>query len=124
MTPAYLDWRYGRCPAAAYGTISTAEEALLVYRVRSRMGLRELTLCEAFFERSRRGLSALRADVTRLLREQAPDYAIASGRFDAAECVAMGSAGFVPLPDAGPILTTRPMNDAPVDPKAQSSWAS
>lgn len=104
----YLTWRYQHCPAARYGCHSgDPRRALVLTRTRPRKGLKELALSELLFERTPRGFAAARTGIQAALAEQPSDYAIAALRQDAPEAALLATAGFVPLPSGGPLLTVR-----------------
>lgn len=121
LSASYLDWRYVRCPAAAY-ELSSVEprRALVVQRQRSRRGLRELTLTELIVESSLSGVRAGIATVRRALAAARPDYAIAALRPDTTEAAVLAACGFVPAPLIGPILTVRELNPTSLAPNPLS----
>ena len=110
---AYLRWRYASCPAARYGFASSdPNRSLIVYRLRERRRLRELTLCDAFFEHSARGWRSAVRSVRTLVRTFEPDYAACAAHPDPFVASAMLASGFVPAPYVGPIVTVRPLGPA------------
>jgi len=108
---AYLRWRYVGCPAARYhAATADAREALVVYRVRERRGLRELSISELLFQPSLAGVRAA-AEALSLARTAArADYALVAFEQDSLQGLALSTGGFFPIPEAGPIMTTRPLN--------------
>lgn len=110
---AYLQWRYAECRAASYyAATDDPRRALVVYRVRTRRGLRELSISELFLERSWRGVNAARRALLDAVGRTAPHYAVAGFRAGAWESAAFASAGFVPAPRSGPTLTLLPLQSA------------
>ena len=107
---SYLRWRYAGCPAARYGVASSSpRRALVVYRVRRRRGLRELTLCDVLAERSSAGLRSAVGTIRALMRSVSPDYAVAAAHRDPFEASVMVASGFVPAPGIGPVVVVRPL---------------
>jgi len=105
---AYLRWRFVRCPAVRYGFASSdPRRSLVVYRLRRRAGLRELTVCDVFAERSSSGARSAIGTVRALVHSVSPDYAICAGQRDPFAAGIMLASGFVPAPGAGPVLVVR-----------------
>ena len=94
---AYLHWRYG-LPELQYRVLTAGqapEDGLVVVRVRKRVAARELVVCEVLARDARRG----RATVVRAISRSSADYAVAL----------RPTAGLVPLPGQGPLLTCLPL---------------
>jgi GNAT superfamily N-acetyltransferase len=121
----YLRWRYAACPAATYQAASAdPRSALAIYRVRERHGLRELSISELFFERSWSGVKGAVQALALARKAARADYAIIAFEHDRLQGLALSAAGFLPIPGAGPIVTTRPLNAsaAAPDPLALRSF--
>lgn len=105
-SPAYLRWRYGFGPLG-YGAVTVDDDpqaGVLIFRVRRRGDVHELSLCEALVPEGggrRAGLA-----VVRLARRAGADMVIA-GAADRASVL-----GLVPLPNVGPVFTWRPLASA------------
>jgi hypothetical protein len=127
-TPAdarYLRWRYASCPAASYRAAAVdPRQAFIIYRERTRGSLKELTVCDLFFQRSWRGVRSAGAALKVALRASRSDYALSALRPDPLEALVLSSCGFMPAPAAGPILTVRELAGFPVasDPRKLRSW--
>jgi len=122
----YLAWRYARCPAARYGfATSDHRRNLIVYRVRRRRGMRELTLCDIFAERSPAGFRSTVEALRTLVSRVSPDYAINAAHRDAFEARIMITSGLVPAPFVGPIVVVRLLTSSTSlpDPRRLSSFA-
>jgi GNAT superfamily N-acetyltransferase len=110
---AYLRWRYAACPAAKYWSASDdPRSALVIYRVRERHGLRELSISELFFARSLSGARAATRALGLARTAARADYALIAFEHDALQGLALSAAGFIPALSGGPIVTTRPLNPA------------
>lgn len=120
---AYVEWRYLRCPAVKYSFASVdPDRALVVYRRRRRGRFRELTLCDVLAHRSTHGTRAARETLRRLVKAEAPDYAIGAAHAVTFEAPILAGAGFLPAPRTGPILTVRRFTVGASDPRVASSW--
>jgi GNAT superfamily N-acetyltransferase len=110
-TPEYLAWRTSFGPLN-YRLLLASEhdpaEGGLVFRLRRRGDAVEAAVVEQLVPDRRTGASL----VARLLRESRADYAIGLRTGP--------SAGLLPLPGQGPLLTTRPLAGSPPSP---GDWA-
>lgn len=106
MDTDFLRWRFG-VPFLKYRVVDDGRSAIVV-RARQRGTALELAVVASFGDR--KGPDHLAA---RAARQAGADYAIRLGH-------ARAAAGFVPLPQGGPILTWRSVNDAGVPPL--SNW--
>ncbi|RYZ08840.1 MAG: GNAT family N-acetyltransferase [Myxococcales bacterium] len=103
----YLTWRYVRCPAATYhGATPDPERALVIYRVRERGGLRELSISELLFEPTRAGVSAAVKALSEARARARADYGLVAFERSALQALVLTRAGFMPVPGRGPLLTT------------------
>jgi GNAT superfamily N-acetyltransferase len=103
VTVAYLRWRTGFDPLACRVQLLGASpaEGLIVFRLRQRGPLRQLSLLHLVTPD--RSSGRLRRAVGKLLADTGADVALASGRVPGIRC------GLLPLPGAGPLLTWRPL---------------
>ncbi len=110
-TPEYLRWRTSFAPLRyrlLLASPSDPAEGGVVFRLRQRGAAVEAAVVEQFVPDWRTGARLVR----RLLHETGADYAIGLRTGP--------SAGLVPLPRQGPLLTTRPLAGAVPSP---SAWA-
>ncbi len=111
----YLRWRYS-FDALHYRAVplgDRVEDGMIVFRIRRRGTALEAAICEVLSPTP----GAERAAVGWVLRRTGADYALrADGR---------GSlrSGFVPVPQLGPVLTWRPLDDAAVPTMSAMSLA-
>ena len=81
---SYLAWRYS-APGLTY-SVSDAEEALVVFRLRRRGRLRELRICDMFArDLSAKGVLGLRRCIASAVARHEPDYVVAALRPEVAE---------------------------------------
>ena len=109
-TPGYLAWRTSFAPLHYRLLLVSHEdpsEGGIIFRLRRRGDAVEAAVVEQLVPDGRTGAQL----VHRMLRDSGADYAIGlrTGR----------SAGLVPLPGQGPLLTTRPLAGSP---PAASAW--
>lgn len=110
-TPEYLRWRTSFAPLRyrlLLASPSDPAEGGVVFRLRQRGGSVEAAVVEQLVPDWRTGAGLVR----RLLRETGADYAIGLRTGP--------SAGLVPLPRQGPLLTTRPLAGSVPSPAAWS----
>lgn len=104
----YMKWRYAEIPGLVYGARAGGSplDAAIVYSVRRRRGVSELTILETWVVPS--VVSVLRAGqlIRGLIGESGVTYAVASAP-DRSARAALIAAGFVPMPRSGPRLTAR-----------------
>lgn len=108
-TPDYLAWRTGFAPLHYRLLLVSPHdpaEGGLVFRLRRRGNTVEAAVVEQFVPDPVTGVRL----VARLLRETGADYAIGLRTGP--------SAGLLPLPGQGPLLTSRPLASAPPPPRA------
>ncbi len=120
---AFLRWRYAKVPSLSYGAHWVGEgdlRAAAIYRVTRRRGLRELMLCELFFDEDRAGCRVVRE----LLQDVSADYAVAHCAWAAPHRRVLLALGFLPAPRMGPHFTVRPLAaiEVGLDPKAAAIW--
>jgi GNAT superfamily N-acetyltransferase len=106
-SPAYLQWRYGACPAGYRAVLAGPSPAagVAVFRLRRRGPATEAVIGEVL---APGGAPSVRRRLWRAVLEGArPDYLIDLGR--------PPSLGWLPVPGNGPLLTWRPLvrPDAP-----------
>lgn len=110
-TPEYLRWRTS-FELFHYRVLLASEdnpdEGGIVFRLRRRGQAMEAAIVEQLVPRPITGARL----VTRMLKDTGADYAIGLGTGP--------SAGLIPLPKQGPLLTTRPLATAPPPP---ARWA-
>lgn len=111
-TPEYLQWRTSFEPLRYRVLLASPgdpAEGGIVFRLRRRGETIEAAVIEQLVPNRRTGMKL----VARMLRETGADYAIGlrSGP----------SAGLLPLPGQGPLLTSRPLASSP--PQAARDWA-
>jgi len=124
---AYLKWRYAHVPGFDYraaGDVTGDEGAVVIYRTSLKRGLRELRFCEVLVGPGGRSRATARHLIRRAVNENGADYAAAMGPVRTREGATLVSAGFVPAPHLGPVLTVRPLALSTVspDPLARSAW--
>lgn len=110
-SPEYLAWRTALEPLhyrLLLASPGDPNEGGLIFRLRRRGGALEAAVVEQLVPNARTGVSLVR----RMLTQTRADYAIG---------IRTGpSAGLLPLPSQGPLLTTRPLAGSPPSAKA---WA-
>ena len=116
-TPEYLAWRYGN-PDLGYRVVSdgSTERGIAVFRLRRRGGAVEAVVGDVLVP------ADSKAGERRLVRKIAAanaDYLLRLGSTATGGAIPRG--GFFRLPRTGPILTCRPLDDAPAPPL--SDWA-
>ncbi len=108
-TPQYLAWRTSFAPLH-YRLLLASDhdpaEGGVVFRLRRRGDAVEAAVVEQLVPDRRTGVTLVR----RMLKETGADYAIGLRTGP--------SAGLLPLPTQGPLLTTRPLAASPPSPKA------
>ena len=107
-TPAYLAWRTGFAPLHYRLLLASRQdpaEGGIVFRLRRRGDAVEAAVVEQLVPDRRTGMGLVR----RMLRETGADYAIGLRTGP--------SAGLLPLPTQGPLLTTRPLAASPPSPR-------
>ncbi len=124
-TAEYLRWRYAVIPDFRYHALSKGEGddgAIVVLRTRRRGAIAEIRICDVVVGQT----AGARRNAVSLLRDAArvadADVAIAMpGSIDGAS---MAMAGYLPVPNVGPVLTVFPLNEASgaPDPLVRSSW--
>lgn len=123
----YLDWRYGAVPGIEYRALWSdrpGAPAAVVFRGRTRRGLREVVVTEILTPPREDG----EREATRLLRQVAQtavtDHVVAVASASTPERRALRVAGFVPLPLVGPRLVVRtlPARASLADPARASAW--
>jgi GNAT superfamily N-acetyltransferase len=110
-TPEYLAWRTSFAPLRYRLLLTSAADPAaggIVFRLRRRGQAVESSVVEELVPDWRTGARLIR----RMLRETGADYAIGLRTGP--------SAGLLPLPGQGPLLTTRPLAASPPSP---SAWA-
>jgi GNAT superfamily N-acetyltransferase len=123
-----LQWRYANVPGFRYAALHRGDGeggALVILRARQRGELRELRICDTLVGPTREARANLGALLRQVPRVSDADVvlAIASGRPSLQR--ALLASAFVPVPRAGPILTTYPLpasTSAP-DPRRLAHWA-
>jgi GNAT superfamily N-acetyltransferase len=108
-TPEYLAWRTGFAPLHYRLLLASPQdpaEGGLVFRLRRRGDAVEAAVVEQLVPDRRTGMRLVR----RMLRDSGADYAIGLRTGP--------SAGLLPLPRQGPLLTTRPLAASPPSPSA------
>lgn len=121
----YLKWRYAEIPGIEYfARFDRASDhaALLIYRVRTRWGLAELSISEALATASTEGTYIGRNLMEQIARETDADYAIAIAAEDTSEADILKDSGFFPIEKAGPILTLKLLNELPLNVMDWSNW--
>ena len=98
---AFLRWRYGFGPLEyrVFPLGNTLSDGVIVFRVRRRGAALEATVCDVIAPRGARPRRAF----GQIAREVGADYLLA-GRSAGGP-----TAGFLPVPGLGPILTWRPL---------------
>jgi GNAT superfamily N-acetyltransferase len=126
-TPEYFAWRYAEVPGFTYHALADFDEAhgaAVFFRYKRRGALTELRVCDIIYcsdGRSRRTAAAL---LSRLRKTGGADY-ISAMASSARDRYLLLSAGFIPAPRTGPILTVLPLvtSAGSIDPLRRSSWA-
>lgn len=125
VSRTYLRWRYEQIPGFTYhaaGSWQAGEEALVVFRLRSRNGLAEVRLCEILTAAGRAAERRAASLVRRAIRATGPDYVAAMAAAGTPARRAVLRAGFLPAPRLGPILTVRSLSRNRTDLTDRSSW--
>jgi hypothetical protein len=125
LTSEYLVWRYRQCPAFRYFSVSSRpEEFLAVYRLRTRHGLKELTLCEIIVRPTIGAQRRAALFLRELLHRLEPDYVVASTRRPVLDSPVLVQNGFMVLPSTAPTLTVRKLalHEGMPDPSALRNW--
>ncbi|CAN5847533.1 hypothetical protein BH23GEM7_BH23GEM7_07980 [soil metagenome] len=125
-TREYLQWRYRDIPGGIYDAawdFDGSAGALAIFRRKNRKGFSELRFCEILVGPGSGSARRARALLRGLMPDAGVDYVSAMAG-SAREQRLLLSAGFLPAPRLGPILTVRPLNALPdgVDPLDRSSW--
>lgn len=125
-SPGYLRWRYESVPFPEYSAVWVEEPAAaaVVFRVKERLGLRELSVCELLSSPEPGADRAMERVLRRLVETVDADYVVACAVPDSAERDALLGSGFVPARLLGPTLVVRPLAIAPraPDPTDPASW--
>lgn len=117
---AYLNWRYQRIPGIRYHALWNRDSApaLVIFRGRLRRQMSEVTVTEVFGDRLEAAVL-----LRQVARKATVDHLAASAPRGSEARAALGTAGFVPLPGAGSVLTVRPLGNHPdPDPLRMESW--
>jgi GNAT superfamily N-acetyltransferase len=114
-TTDYLAWRYGFEPLGyrALAAGSDPAEGVAVFRVRRRGHAAEAALCEILVPQS--GERTARHLARAVARATGADYVVRLGG-------AAPAAGFLPLPNQGPILTWRALATTATEPPPLADW--
>lgn len=105
---AYLLWRYSAIPGLTYRAVwdsAPGREHAIIYRLRSRRGVRELSLSDVLVVPGAE--QAARASVRRLMKRSDVDFVSAVAAPSTPERRVLAGAGFLPMRALGPILTVR-----------------
>ena len=104
----YLRWRYAEIPGITYHAEWSAEpgrEHAIIFRLRSRRGVRELSLSDVLVAPGAE--RAARASVRRLIATADVDFAAAVAAPSTPERRVLQHVGFLPMRALAPILTVR-----------------
>ncbi len=107
-TPEYLRWRYADPPGLRYGAAAGAR-ALVIYRLRWRRGLLELSLCEVLANDDGSSQDEAVSIVRELAANTNADYAVAIGASGTPESACFRRSGFRETSRLGPTLVVRPV---------------
>jgi len=126
-TPAYLRWRYAEAPGLLYGAAwATGDEAAaaIVYRLRRRWGLRELSMSEVLAAPHPESIARAADLVEEVADAAAVHHAVAVAAPGTPEHAALRRAGFRRVPNAGPRLFVRELSptEALPDLRNPASW--
>ncbi|HEU5209577.1 MAG TPA: GNAT family N-acetyltransferase [Longimicrobiales bacterium] len=115
-TAEYLRWRYAAIPGFRYHAhweLRHGDGAAIIMRYKQNGSLREARICELLTT----GTSVSDAAARRLLRAlpalQPVDYIAAMAPAGTGARRLLATSGFLPAPRIGPVLTVRPLNEAP-----------
>lgn len=123
--PAYLAWRYAAIPDFEYFALTRGDGddgALVLVRSRRRGRIGEIRVCDVMAGPTviaRRNAVALLGEAAR-----SADADVAVAMPGAVPGVWLARAGYLPVPNVGPILTVCPLNEAPgpPDPRSPRVW--
>jgi hypothetical protein len=122
--PVYLAWRYRDVPGLDYRAVPVVRGGQLrglgIGRVRARSGLRELTLAEVLVAPGDR---ASARSVLRAARRGRTDHVATHVPAGSTAARAMLAAGYIRTRRVGLTLTTLPLCELPVNPRALDAWA-
>jgi hypothetical protein len=118
-TAAYLRWRYADGPLAYH--VMSADDAVVVLRLRARGHLREAVVCEALAAPG--ATRSLGGMLARIPREAGADHAVAYIGPDWPAADLLSGAGYRRLPRGGMTFTVRSLSGATPDPLHASSWS-
>lgn len=122
---SYFRWRYQEIPGFRYFAASKEEsdaEAQMIFRIRTRRGLQELSISEIFLTESQTGMELGQQLLNRLASNTEADYMIAIAAAGTAESRLLKRSRFLPLPLIGPAFTVRILNTEDKDPDP-TNWA-
>ncbi len=107
----FMRWRYASTSAPAYHACWVGDravpEAVAIFRMNRRQGLREVVLAEVLL---RRGAGGVPAVMRRLQTAVDADYVVAYAPRGSIHWWGLVRAGFVPLPGTGPYFVVRPLS--------------
>lgn len=113
-SPAYLAWRYRDVPGVSYSASwdNRHPGAALIFSLKERAGLRELSIAEILVESSS-DIGAAAGLIRRVWRQSDADYGLAVASAGTAARSALLRAFFFPVPGRGPVLCARPLPAGP-----------
>ncbi len=113
-SPRYLAWRYRDVPGVSYSASWDDRHpgAALIFSLKERTGLRELSLAEVLVASAGDIGQAARL-LRNLCRQSDADYALAVAGAGTAARSALRRAFFLPVPGRGPVLCARPLAAGP-----------
>jgi GNAT superfamily N-acetyltransferase len=123
----YLRWRYVEIPGLEYRAVwhlDGKDGAVVIFRIKSEHGLRELRLCEVLVGTSvksgRMGRDLLRS----VVRETEAHFASAMAVTGTPEQRVLLRTGFFPAPRVGPVMTVRLLNGVKngLNPLHRTDW--
>ncbi|MGD8331262.1 MAG: GNAT family N-acetyltransferase [Acidobacteriota bacterium] len=113
-SPGYLAWRYRDVPGVSYSASWDQRQAgaALIFSLKERAGLRELSIAETLVASERDIGSAARL-IRDVWRQSDADYGLAVASADTAARRALRRALFFAVPGRGPMLCARPLSAGP-----------
>lgn len=123
---SYLRWRYCQPPHVAYHLEvdpSAAPKAAVIWRRRTRHGLREILVCEVLHEPTPGGMMSARGLLRGLASRGLGHYLLGLAPAWSWSGAAFAASGFARIPSAGPLVTVRRLRDGlPFDPHNRRAW--
>ena len=126
-TAQYLRWRYSEIPTFQYYVLHDSDDrggAAIFFRYKLNGPLVEARVCDTLIGTGDSSQKIMRHLLGRLRAESSADYLSIMPAAPRLPSTTLLSAGFLPAPRLGPILTVRPLHaeELSSDPLQRSSW--